>query len=312
MSVERVPFAGGKIDRDAATRASAESLAAAWSHPDALVLRVHGSRIPVTAGGSRLALVPAASVSAEPNDRIYLGLNDGTPVFAVSVAQEPAEIGPDHEAIDASERGTDEEGAEWASALQAAVPLSEAERELVAMALAVIHWHELAGFSPVDGAPSTVADGGWSRRSATGAELFPRTDPAVIVLIEHEDRVLLGSNALWESGRFSLLAGFVEAGESLENAVAREVFEEAGVHVDNIRYVTSQPWPFPRSLMLGFRAGLADGQDPEAFVADPTEISELRWFTRDEVLHPHADLRLPGGLSIAGFLLHNWARGDLA
>src|SRR5690606_11813874 len=109
----------------------------------------------------------------------------------------------------------------------------------------------------------------------------------------------LGSNALWESGRFSLLAGFVEAGESLENAVEREIFEEAGVRVTDIRYRASQPWPFPRSLMVGFRARLADGQDPDDLTPDITEISELRWFTREEIANPPAGIPYPGEMSIA-------------
>ncbi len=291
MSVEQVPLAGGLIDRDAATRGSAEALERAWSAADALVLRVHGPSIPVHDADRTLALVSTRSVSAPPNERIYLGLRDGAPVFAV-----------------ATEETTDESGVTWKHMFVAAMRLDHAERELVTMALAVIRWHESAQFSPRDGEATEVADGGWSRRTASGGELFPRTDPAVIVLITHEDRVLLGSNVLWETGRFSLLAGFVEAGETLEGAVEREVFEEAGVRVDNIRYVASQPWPFPRSLMLGFHANLAAGQDPAGLAADPTEISELRWFTRDEIRNPQSGLLLPGALSIAGWLLDTWAQ----
>lgn len=291
MSVEQVPLAGGLIDRDAATRGSTEALERAWSAADALVLRVHGPSIPVHDSDRTLALVSTRSVSAPPNERIYLGLRDGTPVFAI-----------------AAEETAGESGVTWKHMFVAAMKLDQAERELVTMALAVIRWHESAQFSPRDGEATEIADGGWSRRTASGGELFPRTDPAVIVLITHEDRVLLGSNVLWETGRFSLLAGFVEAGETLEGAVEREVFEESGVRVDDIRYVASQPWPFPRSLMLGFHASLAAGQDPEAFTADPTEISELRWFTRDEIRNPQPGLLLPGTLSIAGWLLDTWAQ----
>lgn len=291
MSVERVPLAGGIIDRDAPTRGSVEALAAAWAAPGALVLRIAGTNVPVRAADRSLALVPAAEVAAPEAERIYLGRRDGTPVFAV-----------------ATEESASEPGVAWQHPFHAVMKLDHAERELVTMALAVIRWHEAAAFSPRDGEPTEIADGGWSRRTSSGGELFPRTDPAVIVLITHEDRVLLGSNVLWETGRFSLLAGFVEAGETLENAVAREVFEEAGVRVGDVRYIASQPWPFPRSLMLGFHAHLAPGQDPAALVADPTEISELRWFTREEIRSPQAGLLLPGSLSIAGWMLDTWAQ----
>lgn len=291
MSVEQVPLAGGLIDRDAATRGSADALERAWVSADALVLRVDGPNIPVRDSDSTLALVSTGSVVAPLNERIYLGLREGVPVFAIAAEETEAES-----------------GVTWKHTFVATMKLDQVERELVTMALAVIRWHESAQYSPRDGEATETADGGWSRRTASGGELFPRTDPAVIVLITHEDRVLLGSNVLWETGRFSLLAGFVEAGETLEGAVEREVFEEAGVRVDNIRYVASQPWPFPRSLMLGFHASLAAGQDPKAFVADPTEISELRWFTRDEILSPQSGLMLPGALSIAGWLLDTWAQ----
>ena len=290
MSVERVPLAGGLIDRDAATRGSAEKLAAAWVDESALVLRVSGPLVPIRDLERTLALVPTAAVEAAECERIYLGRRGGAPVFAV-----------------ASEETPGEHAVTWSHPFQTVIELDPEERELVTMALAVIRWHESAGFSPRDGEATEVADGGWSRRTASGGELFPRTDPAVIVLITHGDRVLLGSNVLWETGRFSLLAGFVEAGETLEGAVAREVFEESGMRVADVRYVASQPWPFPRSLMLGFHAGLAEGQDPEAFAPDPTEISELRWFTREEILSPQPGVLLPGSLSIAGWLLRSWA-----
>lgn len=295
MTFERVPLAGGWIDRDAATRASAEALAAAWADPATQVLQLHGQSIPIAEGEARLLLEPAERVSAQPDDRLYLGKWEETPVFAVAVGS--AEDAPELQHAD------------WQPTFFATAQLSAAERELVVMATALVRWHENAEYSPRDGAKTTIADGGWSRRTADGLELFPRTDPAVIVLIEDDDRVLLGSNALWESGRFSLLAGFVEAGESFEEAVEREVFEESGVRVANMRYIASQPWPFPRSIMVGFHASLASGQDPAALVPAPDEISELRWFTRDEVLSPPPGIKLPGALSIAGWMLQQWA-GD--
>ena len=295
MSEHRVPLAGGVIDRDAGTRASADSLASAWAEPGATVLLVYGSSVPVHVGDGSLVLVPTADVTVPAAERIYLGRREGVPVFAAAVESERPQT-----------------GVSWTHTFAAALRFDDAERELVTMALAVVRWHEAATYSPRDGAATTVEGGGWSRRTEHGAELFPRTDPAVIVLITHEDRVLLGSNVLWETGRFSLLAGFIEAGETAEGAVAREVFEESGMRVGAIRYVASQPWPFPRSLMLGFRAELDPAQDPGALVADPAEITELRWFSRAEILAPGADLKLPGQLSIAGWLLDSWARETAA
>lgn len=290
-----MPFAGGWIDRDVVTRGSIQDLEEAWGEADATVLRMSGISIPVrgAAPARRLALIPTAGSTFSAQQHVYLGRHDGSPVFAESVADE-----------------TTGGGEEWFHPFEVAMQLTPAERELIAVTSALLHWHESSGYSGREGTPTEVTGGGWSRVDERGGELFPRTDPAVIVLIEHEGKVLLGSNTLWESGRFSLLAGFVEAGETLEQTVAREIFEESGVRVTNIRYVASQPWPFPRSLMLGFRCELAPGQDPRDLVPDPQEISELRWFSRDEILTPPPGIRLPMSLSIASWLLTRWAKED--
>lgn len=255
-------------------------------------------------GGVELSLIPCGESQTDARSEVFLGRLDGAPVFAV-LEEEPSEVAAASDAHATAAPG--EQPERWAHPFQAALGLGAAERELVTIASALLRWHETAAFSPSDGSRTELADGGWSRRDAHGAELFPRTDPAVIVLIEHEDRVLLGSNVLWETGRFSLLAGFVEAGETLEQAVEREVLEEAGVRLSGIRYVASQPWPFPRSLMLGFRATLASGHLPDDLTPDASEISELRWFTREEIQSPPAGIRFPGGLSIAAWMLNEWA-----
>src|SRR5690606_2574387 len=143
-----------------------------------------------------------------------------------------------------------EPAAGWEHPFECGWKLSPIEAETMAVAFALAFWHDSSPFSPRDGRPTEPAQGGWARLDERGGEHFPRNDPVVIVLVEHEVRALLGSNLLWETGRFSLLAGFVEAGESAEQAVAREIQEESGVRVDDIRYVTSQPWPFPRSFMM--------------------------------------------------------------
>ncbi|WP_449281579.1 NAD(+) diphosphatase [Leucobacter sp.] len=330
MNPDRPPLASGALDRDAATRMEPRRLRAAWAEPGARLLRVRGVEIPVRrkAGALRLALLPTSDeyALADPGSgaarHLYLGRMNGDPVFAMAddgaadadAADDGATDAEDRgasAALNADERDAHSDGEEWRHPFEVGGELSDTERELVGVASALLRWHESAAFSSRDGSLTALEYGGWARRDAHGGELFPRTDPAVIVLIEHGDRVLLGSNALWETGRFSLLAGFVEAGESLEQAVAREVFEESGVRLGDIEYVTSQPWPFPRSLMLGFRARLADGADPDDLRPDPEEISELRWFTRAELRVPSPGITFPMPLSIARWMIDRWvAEGD--
>ncbi|WP_053388149.1 NAD(+) diphosphatase [Leucobacter japonicus] len=325
MTSDRPPLASGALDRDAATRLDPELLRSAMSDPSARLLMMRGVEIPVIDTSDSVAIawsvpsaldVPGAAESEtgtpapESTPDVYIGRIDGAPVFARAI---PAQSSG--ETVEAGERApespTGHPEAQWVHPFLVGARLSDAERETIGVASALLRWHESGRFSPREGSLTSPVQGGWARLDARGGEHFPRTDPAVIVMIEHEDRILLGSNALWETGRFSLLAGFVEAGESLEQAVAREVFEESGVQLDGITYVTSQPWPFPRSLMLGFRARLAAGADPQHLVADPAEISELRWFTRAELQHPAPDLTLPMPLSIARWMIDRWvAEGD--
>ena len=329
----------GVYDRNAALRSQPEALRRAWQHPETGLLLIDGDRVPVRPVGDdtaespvTLALLPCRTdhgaeqpMSAAPNTAPSAAPNTapsaapspgngGSPsdldwyggrwgdrhVFVRPVESQGASGEPGMPRTDVPP------GAEWQPLTRVAARLSQGERDLAAAAVALGHWHASAGYSPRDGSPTRVAQAGWARVDAHGAEHFPRTDPAVIVRIEHEDRVLLGSNILWPAGRFSLLAGFVEAGESIEDAVRREVFEESGLRVGSLEFLVSQPWPFPRSLMLGFRATLADGQDPLAMVPDPTEITELRWFTRDEVAHPPAGITTPSTASLAGRLLAAW------
>jgi NAD+ diphosphatase len=187
---------------------------------------------------------------------------------------------------------------------------------LLATAMAMLAWHDSAGYSPVDGSPTTPAKGGWVRvNSSTGQEEFPRTDPAVICLVhDGGDRAVLGRQKFWPERMFSLLAGFVEAGESLEACVAREIAEEVGLTVTDVQYLGSQPWPFPRSIMLGFHA-VGDPSQPFSF--NDGEIAEAEWFTRDEVraaleagdwtTASDSRLMLPGSISIAREIVESWA-----
>jgi NAD+ diphosphatase len=268
---------------------------------------VAGGRFLVTGAD---ALVFVAPVEAPSGDRLFLGEDaDGTAYFAV-VGQLP-------ELADARS----------VTLRDVAHALSDADAGLAATAVALGHWHARHPYSPETGRPTTASDGGWLRADDGGNPSWPRTDPAVIVLVHDgiaglDGRCLLGHNAAWTSEalradgiartgqprrRFSCLAGFVEPGESAEAAVAREVAEEVGVAVTDIRYVASQAWPFPGSLMLGFFAQA----DPEHSVrTDPTEIAEARWFTRQEIMAGLAGagdgFALSPPASIARYLIELW------
>jgi NAD+ diphosphatase len=242
-------------------------------------------------------------------DYVFLGetthdhhdVDAGTAFFSVSVDSTQA-------------TQLDGENAMWADLRTIAHHLSDMDAGLFTQALALSNWHESYRFSPVDGEELISQDAGWVRDSASrpGASVFPRTDPAIIVLVtDAEDRVLLGNNAMWDSNRYSLLAGFVEPGESLEAAVIREVKEEAGIDVVNPEYLGSQPWPFPRSLMLGFHARLAPGADPIAVKADGEEILTLRWLSREELLASRESIVLPSQPAISRSLIEHWLGSEL-
>jgi NAD+ diphosphatase len=197
--------------------------------------------------------------------------------------------------------------ARWVSARTMAHALDDLDSGIVVEALAMANWHHAHSFSPLTGADSQSAQAGWTRvDQSTGKDLFPRTDAAVIALVtDQHDRIVLGSNALWEARRYSLLAGFVEPGESLEAAVVREVFEESGLVVTNPVYLGSQPWPFPASLMVGFRAEIEEASLAD-IRPDGTEIIDLRWFSREELLASHGEVLLPGRPSIARAMIEDW------
>lgn len=199
----------------------------------------------------------------------------------------------------------------WTGLRSVFATLDDTELVLAATAVALHTWHARHPRCPRCGAPTRPAQAGWSRVcTAEGSEHYPRTDPAVIMaVVDEDDRLLLGHAASWPQGRFSTLAGFVEPGESLEQAVRREVEEEAGVEVVAVEYVASQPWPFPASLMLGFRAHARSSPA----VADGQEVTEALWVTRDELAARVAsgEIGLPGRGSIARRLIEGWFGGRL-
>ncbi|ODP39549.1 NAD(+) diphosphatase [Sphingomonas turrisvirgatae] len=183
---------------------------------------------------------------------------------------------------------------------------------LYAAARSLVDWHQRHGFCANCGSATAIHRAGWARRCAgCAAEHFPRTDPVVIMLAEHDGRALVARQASWPAGRYSALAGFVEVGESIEEAVAREVLEEAGVRVGNVRYIASQPWPFPSSLMI---ACVAQAED-DALTLDTNELEDGFWITREEARaalagDPAARFGAPPPYAIAHSLLRHWADGE--
>ncbi len=289
--IARLPLAANSIDRDYLSRENEDAIAALRAGPDTRFIALHR--------GSALLSSPSsiAYLDVEPQSEllVYLGrsIADGIALFV-------AVVGADHGLV-----------GEWGDLRSIGGSLSRHDASVLAQALAITNWHASSPFSPRSGLATSPGKAGWVLLDESGVEHFPRTDMAVIVgVLDRDDRLLLGSNTQWESNRFSLLAGFVEPGESLEAAVAREVFEESGVRVTEPRYLGSQPWPFPASLMLGFMARVDDSVESE-LVPDGVEIVDLRWFSRAE-LHASVDeIRLPGPTSIARAIIEEWYGGPL-
>jgi NAD+ diphosphatase len=291
-------------DRADQLRTDVDAATAGWA--EAALLRVD-SRNQVLVTNGRVVLGGAAELADKPPpEAVFLGrIEGGRHVWAIRGALRAPED-PDVEAEVVN--------------LRSLGPIfDDTSSQLVSSAISLLNWHDSARFSPVDGSPTKPSRGGWSRvNPITGHEEFPRIDPAVICLIHDSgDRAVLARQAVWPERMFSLLAGFVEAGESFEACVAREVREEIGLHVHDVRYLGSQPWPFPRSLMVGFHALGDPGED---FSFNDGEIAEAAWVTRDEVRaalqagdwtsSSESKLLLPGSISIARVIIESWAAID--
>lgn len=318
-------FAGALLDRAGPERRDAQWVAACMSHPGsrALVVTRHGvylsgsendaipepgpradaaydSRAWLAAPGGRLApaLLPLADALAlvDAVEPVLLGIrDDGGALFAVDVD------GSQRRAVDAVLAP-----AALAGVRDAAARLDPEDAGLVAYATAMLNWHRRHRFCANCGAPTESTEAGHLRTCpACGADHHPRTDPVVIMLVEDGNRLLLGRQPSWPAGRYSALAGFVEPGESLEAAVLREVLEEAGVEVRNPRYASSQPWPFPSSLMLGFVAEYSSGEPVPA----DGELDDARWFSLEELTDAAAgrgETHLPPPVAIARRLIDDW------
>ena len=267
----RIAFTGHGLDRADHLRADPAALASARAQADARVLVLDGLQ-PVLDDANALVW---RAVAADDGELVFLGLQQGRPLFA-PVPQE----------------GDDRPAYLQRPAWKEISLLPAADLAIYGGARSLMDWHARHRFCARCGAATTLAKGGWQRDCPSCEAMhFPRTDPVVIMLVQHGDALLLGRGRNFPEHRYSALAGFVEPGESVEDAVAREVWEEAGVRVHGVRYVASQPWPFPSQLMLGCHA-LADER---ALAVDYSELADARWFTRAEVA---AALAAPGDFGL--------------
>ena len=298
-------FAGNPLDRAALLRRDPAWLAARLASDSTRFLPLWRLHALVTRSERpEIAWQPAAIAAPYLGDGgacVFLGLDGDAARFAVDVSR----AGDDERAPPLADRGRFGE----VRALGSLVPLAQAG--IIAQARALIDWHGRHGHCAVCGAPTAIAEGGYQRTCtdpACAATHFPRTDPVVITLVHRPGRCLLGRSARFPTDLYSCLAGFMEPGESVEEAVRREVREECAIEVGAVRYHSSQPWPFPASLMIGC---IGEGLS-EAIEVDPVEIEDARWFTRDQVVNaldggdPETGLKIPPSLAIAHKLIRWW------
>lgn len=305
-------FTGATLDRAAdGRRADNAWVEAQRTHPNARMLVARDEGVAAEDGALRLRPLGAAA-----GMQVLLGLDAEGPVWAVDEQPPPPDAATPTLIGAGGRRGEPAPQAPgWISLRDAAGSLSQAEGGLAGYAASLLNWHRSHRFCANCGAETAPGEAGFVRACRRcGSQHHPRTDPVVIMLVTGEDRVLLGRQPSWPARRYSALAGFVGPGESLEEAVAREVFEEAGVQVAEPVYVSSQPWPFPASLMLGFEVrwtgGRPGGTDPE--------LQDVRWFEREQIAAAalrnaeweheelEAEVQLPPGSAIARRLIDGW------
>lgn len=291
--LEWLALARGTLDRVAERRRDETWIDERWADPRTRVLVVGDGGRALVDPEHALVLLPPDE--APDGERYLLGLDEeGVAYFAVSAQPPPVE------------------GAAVLDLRGVGALLSDRDATLLTQAVALDNWHATHGHCPRCGARTEPAAAGHVRICpADGSEHFPRVDPAVIMaVVDDDDRILLARGPAWPEPMMSVLAGFVEAGESVEQAVVREVREEVGLAVDRLGYLGSQPWPLPRSLMLGFRCRVAGAPDLRP---DPAEIAAARWFGREELRAALAagTARLPGRVSIARQLIERWYGGPV-
>lgn len=287
-------FAGAFVDRSGERRKDRDWLARAVKSPDCRFVPVWRDQCLV--GGDPLQAVLLERIQTgdlvDDDHLIFLGLFRNQPAFAFALA--------DDETAPYGELG------EFQNLRFLGTVLPPDEANLLAHARALVLWHGTQMFCGICGSSARPESGGNSRvcvNAECGREVFPRVDPAIIVLVSDGDRCLLGRQSGWPEGRYSTIAGFAEPGESLEDAVRREVYEETNVKIDRVRYHSSQPWPFPSSLMLGFFATAAETD----IQLNDGELEDARWFTRKELRSGFP--KLPFRISIARRLVDHWLHG---
>jgi NAD+ diphosphatase len=297
-------FAGNPLDRASDRRADPDWLRARLTDPDSLAVALWNGKplvedAPQTEGGLRIAYLPigmAREVAASDQKTLFLGLWRDTAIFAIDLegSADPSD-GP----LNGLGRFED---------LRAiALRLPGPDAAILATAKGVFEWRRRHGFCSACGQPTLAMDGGWKRVcESCRTEHFPRTDPVVIMLPTFGDRCLLGRQAIWPKGMYSALAGFLEPGETIEEACAREIKEEAGLTAVSVAYHSTQPWPYPSSLMIGLFAEVSD----DNAIADEAELESVRWFTRDEIRAmlrgEIPDANPPGAMAIAHQLIKAW------
>jgi NAD+ diphosphatase len=307
------------VDRREPMRDDRQRQETGWAKAKVLVVDRAG-RTPVAPGGNELVLTPGPEFAdAPPTDGVLLGEQDGVAYWGVRTRERSHD--EQQGAWQVWQGADDSDSVQWLDLRGVGGALTATHAGLFATAVAALNWHDRARFCARCGAPVELTRAGWtSVCTQCGHEEYPRTDPAVICLVhddvgENGSQVLLARQPSWPPHRYSVLAGFVEAGESLEATVRREIAEEVGVDVHSVRYLGSQPWPFPRSIMLGFTA-VADPSAP--LVPADGEIEEARWVSRDTLRKAFAAdgemvdgiIALPGNASIASTMLSAWAAAE--
>jgi len=296
-----MPLSDSGIDRAGLRRSDADWLAQARRHDEVRVLLMCGGEPLTQPSGrqARLLWLGEAAFTLSPAMEVFLGEDeDGAPLFALDMgasfdlgASPIAGLGPFQD---------------FRGAVQA---MSAFEASAAATARALFEWHRSHGFCARCGAPSRAVEAGWKRECPScGREHFPRTDPVAIMLPTRDGQALLGRQAAWPPGMWSCLAGFIEPGESIEQGACRELLEEAGIEADpgSVRYLFSQPWPFPSSLMIG----LLMGAETTDITVDPHELENARWFGRQEIMEMlegrHPDAFCPPPLAVAHHIIRAW------
>jgi NAD+ diphosphatase len=300
------PLARQALDRDYLSRDIPDLFTALRLEPTSLAMLMHDGKVLLSdAQGAALELRPLAGT---PDDAllVYLGKSDsssgrvsrGSAICLAVISKQQADL-------------VEPDPTRWVSLRAFGGALSDLDAGIFTQGLALNNWHRTHTHCPTCGNETSIEKAGWVRRCKKDAlELFPRTDPAIIVsIIDESDRILLGSQGIWEENRWSVLAGFVEPGESLEAAVVREMKEESGLDVSEPRYLYSQAWPYPCSLMLGFSARAKSSQ---ALKPDGEEIVRLRWFSRSELEAEAQELLLPGKATISRAMIELWLGKEIS